>query len=108
MGRMRRGNHQTHLNHLLNRQADGQRAVDLHALDFGDFAMLGQHPQFLEHFIELLFVGHGKDFLRLDLAVVEFDAAVGETRDDRIVGDHHDRPPLLVKLAQQAQDDLFV
>ncbi len=39
---------------------------------------------------------------------MKFDATVGKARDHRIVSDHYDRPPLLVKLAQQPQDDLFV
>jgi len=30
--------------------------VNLHALDFRHLAMLGQHPQFFQHFIELLFI----------------------------------------------------
>ena len=105
---MRRGEHQSHLNHFLNRQTHGQRPVHFHALDFGDLAVLGQHPQFFEHFIELLFVGHGKNFLRLDLAMMELDAPVSQARHHGIVRDHHDRPPLLVKLAQQPQHNLFV
>jgi len=40
--RMRCGYDQTHLDHLLNGQADWQRTVDLHALDFRDLAMFGQ------------------------------------------------------------------
>src|SRR5580658_652438 len=67
--RMRCREHQSHLNHFFNRQTHGQRAVHFHALDFRDFAMLGQYPQFFEHLIELLFIGHGKNFLRLDPAM---------------------------------------
>ena len=63
MRRMRRGDHKPHLHHLLNRQTHGQRAVDLHALDFGNLAVLGQHPEFFEHFVKLLLIGHGKSFL---------------------------------------------
>src|SRR5271155_2633695 len=80
MRRMRRGEHESHLNHFLNRKTHRQRTVHFHALDFRDFAVLGQHPQFFEHLIELLFVGHGKHFLRLDLAVMELDAPVGQAR----------------------------
>ena len=39
---------------------------------------------------------------------MQFDAAVSQARDDRVVRDHHDSAFLLVELAQQAQDDLFV
>ena len=39
---------------------------------------------------------------------MQLDAPVGQTRHDRIVRDHHDGASLLVKLAQQAQDNLFV
>ena len=39
---------------------------------------------------------------------MEFDAAVGEARDNGIVRHHHNRASLLVKFAQQAQDDLFI
>src|SRR5580658_5561525 len=53
MRRMRRRNHQLHLNHLVNRQTDRQRAVHLHALDFRDFAVFGQHPEFFKHLVEL-------------------------------------------------------
>src|SRR5690349_8381022 len=39
---------------------------------------------------------------------MQFDAAIGEAGDDGVVGDHDDGAALLVKFAQQAQDDLFV
>ncbi len=105
---MRRGNHQSHGDHFFDCDADRQRAVDFHALDLGNFAVFFERPKFFEHFVELLFVGHGKHFLRCDLAVMEFDAAVGQARHHRVVRDHHDGAPLLMKLAQQAQNDFFV
>ena len=40
--------------------------------------------------------------------MMQFDAAVGQARHHGIVRDHHDGASLLVKLAQQAQHDLFV
>ena len=78
--RMRRRNHHPHLNHLFNCQTHGQRAVHFHALDFGDLSMLGQHPKFFQNLVELFFVGHGEYFLRGDLAVMQLDAPVGQTR----------------------------
>ena len=72
------------------------------------FAVLFHDPEFFEDFVELLLVGHGKDFLRGDLAVVQFDTAVGESRHDGIVRDHHNGASLLVEFAQQAQHDFFV
>ena len=67
-----------------------------------------ERPEFFEDFVELLFVGHGEDFLGGDFAVMQFDAAVGQAGDDGVVGDHHDGASLLVQFAQQAQDDFFV
>jgi hypothetical protein len=49
-----------------------------------------------------------KHFLGGDFAVMQFDAAVGQARHDGIVRHHHNGAPLLVKFAQQAQDDFFV
>ena len=108
MRRMRRRNHHPHLDHLFNRHAHWQRAVHFHALDFGDLSMLGQHPEFFQNFVQLLLVGHGENFLRRDLAVMQLDAPVGQPGHHRIVRDHHDGASLLVKLAQQPQHDFFI
>jgi len=43
------------LNTSSNNTALGFDALQL---DFGDLAMLGQHPEFFQNFVELLFVGH--------------------------------------------------
>ena len=40
--------------------------------------------------------------------MVQFDAAVGQAGDDRVVSDHHDGASLAVQFAQQAQNNLFV
>ncbi len=108
MRRMRCRDDKPHLDHLLNRQADRKRAVDLHALDFSNLAVFGQHPELFEHLVQLLFIGHGKDFLRLDPAMVELDAAVGQACHDGVMRHHHDGPSLLMKLAQQPQHNLLV
>ena len=86
--------------HFLDRDAYRQSSVHFHAADFGDLAVLSKRPEFFEHFVELFFVGHGEDFLSGDLAVVQFDAAVGEAGDDRVVRHHHDGASLLVQFAQ--------
>src|SRR5512143_2820431 len=39
---------------------------------------------------------------------MEFHPTIGEPRDNRIVRDHHNGSSLLVKFAQQAQNDLFI
>ena len=39
---------------------------------------------------------------------MQFDATVGQTRDNRIVRDHDDGASLLVEFAQQAQNNFFV
>ena len=82
--------------------------MHFHAADLGDFAVFLDRPEFLEDFVELLFVGHGEDFLIGDLAVMQFDSAISQTGHGGIVRDHHDGASLLMKFAQQAQDDLFV
>src|SRR5271166_370781 len=107
-GRMRSRREQTQVNHFLYCDAYRQRAVHFHAADFGDLAVFRQRPKFFQHFVELLFVGHGEDFLDRDLAVVQFDAAVSEAGNNRVVGHHDDGSSLLVQFAQQAQDNLLV
>jgi hypothetical protein len=82
--------------------------VHFHAADFCGLSMLGQDPEFFEDFVELLFVGHGEDFLNGDATMMEFDATVGQAGNDRIVRDHHDRAPLLMEFAKEAQDNFFV
>ena len=52
--------------------------MNLHALNFGDLSMFGKNPEFFQHLVQLLLVGHGKNFLRSDLAVMKFNAAVGQ------------------------------
>ena len=73
--------------------------MNFHALNLGDLSMFGQHPELLQNFVELFFIGHGKNFLRSDLAMMKFNTPVGQPRNYRIVRDHHNRPPLPVKLA---------
>ena len=86
----------------------GKCAVHFHALDLGNFPVLLYRPQFFEDFVELLLVGHGENFLVGNLAVMQFDAAVGQAGDYGVVRDHHDGASLAMQFAQQAQDDLFV
>ena len=105
---MRSRNHKSHLHHLLNRQAYRQRPVNFHALDFSNLAMLFQHPELFQNLVELFFVGHRKNFLRRDFAVMKFDAPVRQPRHYGIVRNHYDGPPLLMKLPQQAQDNLLI
>ena len=99
---------QTHRLHLLHGNRNGQCTVHFHSRDLGDLVVLFQCVQFFQHFVELLFIRHRKNFLRGDFAVVQFDAAVRQPRDHRIVRDHHDRSSLLVQFAQQAQNDFFI
>ena len=40
--------------------------------------------------------------------MVKFNATVSESRDDRIVRNHHNGASLRMKFAQQAQHDFFV
>ncbi len=82
--------------------------MDLHALDLRDLAMFGQRPQLFEHFVELLLVGHRKNFLMRNLSMVQFNTPVGQPRHYGVVRDHHQSPALLVELTQKAQDDFFV
>ncbi len=39
---------------------------------------------------------------------MQFEPAVSQARDDRIVGDHDDGPSLSMKFAQLAQNDFFI
>ena len=82
--------------------------MNFHALDLGDFAVFGEHPDFFENLVELLFVGHREDFLRGDLAMMELDATIGEPGNYGVMGDHDDGASLLMKFAKQAQYDFFV
>ena len=43
-------------------------------LDFCDLAVLFDRPRALQNFIELFFVGHRKDFVVGDLAVMQLDS----------------------------------
>ena len=65
-------------------------------------------PQLLQNFVELFLVGHGENFLRSDLAMMQLDAPVGQPRHHRIMRHHDDGASLLMKLAQQPQHDFFV
>ena len=105
---MRLRRYQSHSRHFLHGDRNRQSAVNFHAADFGDLAVFFQGKHFFQHFVELLVVGHRENFLRGDFAVMQFNAAVGQTSDDRIVSHHDDRASLLVKFAQQAQNDFFV
>src|SRR5258708_37102055 len=105
---MRRRDHEAHLDHSFDRQANRQCAVDFHAFDLSNLTMLGQNPEFFENLVELLFIGHGKHFLRGDLSVMQLNTTVGQAGDDWVVSDHHDGTALLVEFAQEAQDELFV
>src|SRR5215469_11274482 len=69
-GWMRASKYQSHVSHLVNRQAHGQSTMNFHVLYFCDLFMLFEDPEFLEHLFELLLVGHTKDFLGGDLAVM--------------------------------------
>jgi hypothetical protein len=82
--------------------------VDFEASDFGLLAVLIDDPDLLEDFVKLLVVIETKDLLRRDAPMVKFDPTIGETRDSRIVGDHHDGAALVVEVAQQAKNDLLV
>ena len=76
--------------------------MNLHALHLCDLGVLGQYPEFFQHFVQLLLIGHGEDFLRRDLAVMQLDSPVGQPRHHGIVRNHHDGAPLLMKLPQEA------
>src|ERR1700682_2356941 len=108
LGRMWSGGNQPERGHLFNCNADRQRAMDFHALNFGDLSILGQRPQFFQNLVKLLLVGHREYFLLGNLPMMQFNAAISKTRDHRIMCDHDNRPPLAMKLAQQAQNDFFV
>ena len=99
LGRMRSRGDQTKLDHLFYGDAHRERAVHFHALQFRDLAMFGQCPKFFQHFVKLFFIGHGEDFLNCDLAMMQFNAAVGEAGDDGVVRHHHDGSSLLMQFA---------
>ena len=105
---MRFGADQAQGLHLFDRDTYRQGSVNFHTLDFGNFSVLFDGPEFFEDFVKLLLVGHGENFLIGDLAVVQFDPAIGQAGDDGIMGDHHDGASLAMQFAQQAQDNLFV
>jgi hypothetical protein len=76
LGRVRGGRDQAHFSHPLDREAHGQCAMDFHALDLSRLSVFFENPKFFEHFVKLLFVSHGENFLRRDLAVVQFNSAI--------------------------------
>src|SRR5215831_10285138 len=82
LGRMRRRGYKSERGHLLDSNGDRQSTVGIHACHFRAFSMLFHDPQFFQNLVELLFVCHGEDFLRCDLAMMQLDAAVRQPRDD--------------------------
>ena len=52
--RMRSGDNQTEGGHLFNCNADRQRAMDFHALNFRDLSILCQRPEFFQNLVKLL------------------------------------------------------
>ena len=82
--------------HLVDRDADWQGTVDFHVFDLRDLSLLVQGPKFLQHFIELFFVGHSEDFLGGNFAVMQLNTAIGEAGNNRVVGHHNDGASLLV------------
>src|SRR6478736_80631 len=72
----RMGDQQPEFGHFFDGNGDRQQTVDLHAAHFRLLAMLLNDPDFLQHLIKLLVVGHGEDFLCGDAAVMNIHAAV--------------------------------
>ncbi len=107
-GRMGASGQQAQGCHLFHRDAYRQSSVNFEVFDFRDLAVLFDRPEFFEDFVELLFVGHGENFLIGNLAVMQLDSAIGQAGHDGIVRDHHDGAALAVQFSQQAQNDFFV
>ena len=82
--------------------------MHFHALNFGDLAVLIEHPKLFENFVKLFLVGHRKDFLRRNLSMMQFDATVRQSGHNGIMRDHHDCASLLMKFTQQPQHDFFI
>ena len=72
--------------------------MHFHVLNLCNLAVLCHHPELFKYFLELLFVGHREDFLRCNFPVVQFDPAIAEARDYRVVRDHHNRAPFAVEV----------
>jgi hypothetical protein len=86
----------------------------LDAAHVGLLAAFFMAPELAKHFIELIIVAElgsaagGEALLGSDVAVLEFDEAVGHARHDGIVGDHDDGVALCVELAKVSEDDLLI
>jgi hypothetical protein len=105
---MRLGTHQSERCHLFNRQAHRQGSMDFHVLKLGDLSVLLQRPKLFQDLIELFFIGHGKDFLRRNLAVMQFNPPVRQSGHNRVMRDHDNGPPLLMQVPQKLKHDFLV
>jgi hypothetical protein len=56
LGRMRGRNYHSQFDHLFDRHADWESAVNFHPLNFGNLTVFFENPEFFQDFVELFFV----------------------------------------------------
>ena len=76
--------------------------------DVGAIAFFATDPDLLEEMVEVDAVVHGDALIDGEMAMDEFDAAVGLLGDVGVVGDHENGVAGAVKFAEQSDNDFFV
>src|SRR5208283_2179986 len=83
-------------------------AGSANVLDLGASPFFAAHPNLLEEMVEVDTVVHGNALVDGEMAVDQFDAAVGLPRDVRVVRNHQNGVPTGVQLAKQPEHDFFI
>src|SRR5271169_5144200 len=79
-----------------------------YVFDFSASPLFAANPNLLEKMVGVDTVVHGNALVDGEMAVDQFDAAVGLLRDVRVVRNHQNRVAADMQLAKQSQDDLLV
>jgi len=77
-------------------------------LDVGAIPFFAANPDLLEEMVKVDAVVHGDALIDGEVAVDEFDAAVGLLGDIGVVGNHENGMAGAVEFAEEADDDFFV